>query len=223
MSLKDSIDELQSVVNKLAAEILSDDKTSLGNAPALREISLFINREKRDFGAIVFGDLNRFKGINDLYGHLAGDIAIKQTGEKIKKFFVDDCGAKAYRQSGDEFVILFPAEKIKRFKKLAANFAEIIFILNEQTIKTAMSFGLVLINDESGFDTLLLRAETACQQAKIKGDGEVVEWTEEVEKAALVNLRANCNKCSTKINCNVPKDKKPIKLTICAFCGESLT
>lgn len=223
MSLKETLVELQLIVKQLAEEILYDDKTPLGNALALREISSSINRENRDFGAIVFGDLNRFKGINDIFGHKAGDIAISQTGEKIKEIFVDDCDAKAFRQSGDEFVILFPTENIKRFKKIAEDFAEIIFVLDEQPIKTAMSFGLVLIDDESDFDTLLQRAETACQQAKIKGDGKVVEWTEEVEKAALINLRARCNKCGTKISCNVPKNRNPNKLTICAFCGEPLT
>lgn len=223
MSLKDTLDELQSVVKQLAEKILSDDKTPLGNALALREISPFINRENRDFGAIVFGDLNRFKGINDMFGHQAADSAISQTGEKIKEIFVDSCRAKAFRQSGDEFVILFPAQNINKFKKLAKNFAEISFVFNEQPIKTAMSFGLVIIDEKSDFESLLQRAETACQQAKIKGDGSVVEWTEEVEKAALINLRARCNKCGTKISCNVPKDRNPNKLTICAFCSEPLT
>ena len=119
MSLKDSIDELQSVVKQLAEKILSDDKTPLGNALALREISSVINREKRNFGAIIFGDLNRFKGINDEFGHLAGDIAIRQTGEKIKEIFVDSYNAKAFRQSGDEFVILLPTSKIRQFRKSA--------------------------------------------------------------------------------------------------------
>lgn len=223
MSLKDSIDELQLIVKQLAEKILSDDKTSLGNALALREISSLINRENGDFGAVVFGDLNRFKGINDVFGHQAGDLAISQTGEKIKEIFVDTCGAKAFRQSGDEFVILFPTKHINRFKKFAKDFAEISFILNETPIKTAMSFGFALIDEKSDFELLLQRAEAACQQAKIKGDGKVVEWTEDVEKTSLINLRARCNKCGTKISCNVPKDKNPNKLIICAFCGEDLT
>jgi diguanylate cyclase (GGDEF)-like protein len=223
MSLKDTLDELQIVVKYLTEQILSDDKTPLGNDLALREVTSFINRDNENFKVIIFGDLNRFKGINDTFGHRAGDAAISLAGEKIKELFVDDWGAKAFRQSGDEFVILFPTENIELIKRLAENFAELNFVINQQPIKTAMSFGLVLIDDESDFDTLLLRAETACQQAKIKGDGEIIEWTEEIEKSALVNLRANCNKCGTKISCNVPKDKKPIKLTICAFCGESLT
>ena len=223
MSLKETLGKLQLIVQQLAEEILSDDKTPLGNALALREISSSIIRENEDFGAIVFGDLNRFKGINDTFGHKAGDSAINQTGNKIKELFVDQCEAKAFRQSGDEFVILFSHKNIKQFKKLARNFAEISFVLNNQPIKTAMSFGLALIDEKSDFETLLQRAETACQQAKIKGDGEIVEWTEEVEKAALINLRARCNKCGTKISCNVPKDRNPNKLTICAFCGEPLT
>jgi diguanylate cyclase (GGDEF)-like protein len=222
MSLKETIDELQNVVQKLGEIILSDDKTSLGNALALREISSFINTENYNFGAVVFGDLNRFKGVNDSFGHQAGDLAISQTGEKIKEIFVDGCGAKAFRQSGDEFVILLPTEKIEQFKESAKNFIEVSFVFENQTIKTAMSFGLAFIDEKTDFETLLQRAETACQQAKIIGDGQIVEWTEEIEKAALINLRARCGRCGTKISCNIPKDRNPKKLITCAFCGEML-
>ena len=151
MSLKDSIAELQFVVQQLAEKILSDDKTPLGNDLALREISSILNRENKEFGAMVFGDLNRFKGINDEFGHQAGDIAIRQTGEKIRDVFVDNCGAKAFRQSGDEFVILFPSKTLRKFKRSAKDFAEISFIFNEKLIKTAMSFGLVMIDEKSDF------------------------------------------------------------------------
>ena len=222
MSLKETLGELQLIVKQLEEKILSDDKTPLGNALALREVSSSVNREGGDFGAIVFGDLNRFKGINDSFGHKAGDSAISQTGDKINDFFVDRLGAKAFRQSGDEFVILLSHKNIKQFKKLAHNFAEINFVLDEKPIKTAMSFGLVLVDEKSDFETLLQRAETACQQAKIKGDGKVVEWTPDVEMTALINLRSRCGKCGTKISCNVPKDRNPIKLTTCAFCSEPL-
>lgn len=222
MSLKETIDELQKIVQKLGEIILSDDKTPLGNALALRETSSFINNENYQFGAVVFGDLNRFKGVNDAFGHQAGDLAISQTGEQIKEIFVDVLDAKAFRQSGDEFVILLPTEKIEQFKNSAKNFTEISFVFENQTIKTAMSFGLAFIDEKADFETLLQRAETACQQAKIMGDGQIVEWTEEIEKTSLVNLRARCGKCGTKISCNIPKDKNPKKLSFCAFCGEPL-
>lgn len=223
MSLKETIDELQKVVQKLGEIILSDDKTALGNALALREISSFINTENYNFGAVIFGDLNRFKGVNDTFGHQAGDLAISQTGEKIKEIFVEILSGKAFRQSGDEFVILLPTEKIEQFKELAGNFTNISFVFENQSIKTAMSFGLAFIDEKTDFETLLQRAETACQQAKIKGDGQVIEWTEEIEKSALINLRARCGKCGTKISCNIPKNRNPKKLIACAFCGESLT
>lgn len=151
MSLKDTVAELQQVVGQLAEKILADDKTPLGNALALREVFSLINREDVNSGAVIFGDLNRFKGINDTYGHFAGDSAINRTGEKIKEIFVDDYGAKAFRQSGDEFVILLATEKIKQFRKSAEQFAEVSFIFESQTIKTAMSFGFVLIDEKNGF------------------------------------------------------------------------
>lgn len=188
----------------------------------MREISSFINTENYDFGGVVFGDLNRFKGVNDSFGHQAGDLAISLIGEKIKEIFVDDCEARAFRQSGDEFVILIPTENINHFKESVKNFTEISFVFEKQIIKTAMSFGLALIDEKTDFDTLLQRAETACQQAKIRGDGQIIEWTEDIERSALINLRERCNKCGTKMSCNIPKDQNPKKLTVCAFCGEPL-
>ena len=121
MSLRKTIEKREDVVKEVLQAALSDDKTSLGNSLALEDLLSFPNT-KENFRAVVFADLNRFKSINDIYGHKIGDLAIEKAGLKIKELWVDKCQARAFRQSGDEFVILLPESNINKFKKLAKQF-----------------------------------------------------------------------------------------------------
>ena len=52
---------------------------------------------------IVFTDLNGLKKTNDLHGHLAGDMLLKEAASILKKYFPDD---EIYRAGGDEFMVL---------------------------------------------------------------------------------------------------------------------
>ena len=48
-------------------------------------------------------DINDFKEINDIYGHLAGDDILHETGKRLKEIFP---GSRCYRYGGDEFLVL---------------------------------------------------------------------------------------------------------------------
>src|SRR5437763_17220313 len=98
--------QLENLVAEIRRISFADDKTSLGNALALEQEERLINEGKSKFDVIVFGDLNNFKRINDDYTHDAGDLAIKVIGETIRTTLIEGLEAEAYRQSGDEFVIL---------------------------------------------------------------------------------------------------------------------
>jgi hypothetical protein len=81
-----------------------------------------------------------------------------------------------------------------------------------------MSFGYAISEGEIDFSTLLARAETACQYAKLQGDGICVERTEEMEQESLIHLRERCDKCGAKMTCNVSRRNDPQKLKCCPFC-----
>jgi len=55
--------------------------------------------------ALLFIDIDDFKNINDVYGHLAGDIVLKTVADCIKAYI--DLNAKAARFGGDEFLVIF--------------------------------------------------------------------------------------------------------------------
>lgn len=224
MNLQEAIEALEKAVKEIARAALSDDKTSLGNALALREAASLVGTGGDNPDVVVFGDLNRFKGLNDRFGHEAGDAAIYEVGELIQKWMVTECHAQAFHRSGDEFVILLSNQFLEKFKAVAPFFASCTFQYEGETRKTAMSFGYSISQGEADFSVLVNRAETACQVAKSQGDGVCVEWSDEIERQAIDILRDDCMNCGAKIECKVPRQAAPDnrRLLGCPCCGMSL-
>lgn len=106
-------------------EMLVDPLTGLGNR---RRMQLYIDRlsrkRKGEFSAIVF-DIDDFKDINDLYGHIYGDRVLIV----ISKILEKSAGNKkitCIRYGGDEFIVITPKEEVNefiaKFKKLLSEF-----------------------------------------------------------------------------------------------------
>jgi diguanylate cyclase (GGDEF)-like protein len=220
MNLDEAIQQLGNIVEEIKQAAFADDKTPLGNASALRQQINLIESGQSDFDVILFGDLNDFKTLNDLHGHEAGDIAINQVGDKINQIIIEKLKAKAFRPSGDEFVILLKRDLIKAFLQESKSFAAIPFSYKEKSLKTQMSFGYSTSDGKTSFSDLLERAENACQIAKMQGDGVCIEWTKIIEQKAFTKQRGRCRKCEAKVTCEVPKQNAPKKLLCCPCCGE---
>lgn len=224
MNLQEAINALELAVKEVARAALSDDKTPLDNALALTKASSLVNTGGGNPDVVIFGDLNRFKGLNDQFGHATGDAAINEVGNLIQELVVKGCQAQAFRRGGDEFVILLSKDSLEQFKSKVSSFASCLFQFEGETRKTAMSFGYAVSQGEADYADLIARAETACQMAKSQGDGTCVEWSEEIERQAIDSLRDRCQNCEAKITCQVPRKAVPInrKLLCCPCCGEPL-
>ena len=87
-------------------------------------------------------DINKFKQINDNYGHIVGDKVLIATGSLLNDFHKSDivCG----RYGGDEFMIIFPnkslAESINLLKELELGFSKLS--KEFQDIDITFSYGL---------------------------------------------------------------------------------
>src|SRR6266704_1706935 len=101
MSLDESIERLERLIAELRQASLTDDKTTLGSALALKQEERLINEGASEFKVVVFGDLNDFKQLNEDHSHEAGNVAINSVGEVIHKIVIVGLQAKAFRQSGD--------------------------------------------------------------------------------------------------------------------------
>ncbi len=223
MNLDESIKQLEKITAEVRQATLADNLTTLGNKLALDREGQLISEGKSEFHVVVFGDLNGFKKINDAYTHAAGDVAISKVGETINQIVVEGLNAKAFRPSGDEFVILLKRGTVKRFLSITSSFGNIFFSYNEAELRTAMSLGYAVSDRKTSFSDLLERAEAACQNAKMRGDGVCIKWSKDIKLNPSVRLDAICRKCEAKINCNIAQQNAPKKLKYCPCCGsESL-
>jgi diguanylate cyclase (GGDEF)-like protein/PAS domain S-box-containing protein len=88
-------------------QAMSDPMTGLANrAYALHELERSLARQHRHGGhtAVIFVDLDRFKAVNDTWGHAAGDELLSSVAEKLRQAVrTTDTPA---RYGGDEFVII---------------------------------------------------------------------------------------------------------------------
>lgn len=92
-----------------------DTLTGLANRRLLLDRidqALRLARRHRRWGAVLFIDLDLFKGINDTYGHDAGDAVLRAMGERLRATLREQ--DTPGRLGGDEFLVLLPAEHAQR-------------------------------------------------------------------------------------------------------------
>ena len=87
--------------------------------------------------SLVLFDLDRFKNVNDTYGHDAGDFVLKEMAEIIMKKGVRDDDVFA-RYGGEEFVILLPKTNLEQATAMAHRLRELIekheFVYEDKTL-----------------------------------------------------------------------------------------
>ena len=151
-----------------------DSLTKLLNKSAAKKyVEEYINRQDETINcALLVIDLDNFKQVNDRYGHLFGDTALKQTARILKKMFRNqDIIA---RVGGDEFMVLMlgtsDEELLKnRCKQLLNAFDETFRNLCQDT-KLSCSVGIAVApNHGRSFYELFRNADQAMYQAKTKG------------------------------------------------------
>jgi len=143
---------------------------------------LRVSQRKHDYFAVVFIDLNKFKQLNDTYGHDIGDQLLVQVANRLR-IDVGDSDTVA-RLGGDEFVVLL--ERIGPDAQSAlvqANlFAETVrlslsvpYALGDIHYLGSASVGVILASDsDSDPDLVLKRADTAMYKEKTIGrDSEI--------------------------------------------------
>ncbi|MBB1073265.1 EAL domain-containing protein [Rhodoferax sp. 4810] len=134
-------------------------------------------RRSQRFGALMFVDLDHFKRLNDVYGHVLGDAVLKEVAARLQ-FYLRQEDTVA-RLGGDEFVVLLPALAAEPdgAATLARAVADKIrlalegpIVIDGTTYHTAASIGVTLFPkaDES-VDDLMREADIAMYRSKESG------------------------------------------------------
>ena len=136
----------------------------------LRGIASSLGRRALLPSALAYFDLNRFKLINDLYGHASGDRVIKQVCERMKEVI----GSKGLlaRVGGDEFVIAFADFTVAQAIALCENVVNAVtsvpYQIGSQRFTLGVSAGLVGTRrfGDAPLKEIISAADTLCRMAK---------------------------------------------------------
>ena len=116
-------------------------------------------------------DIDNFKAVNDVYGHLKGDIMLKYVADKIRKSFRDT--DVIFRLGGDEFVVfIYPCKNRQAIeKKLEKIMEDYDRNIQEEFphISSALSWGGVFSEKKRTFTELYQRADKIMYQVKRRG------------------------------------------------------
>jgi diguanylate cyclase (GGDEF)-like protein len=123
--------------------------------------------------AVVAVDLDRFKPVNDLYGHAVGDQLLVKIAELLRREAGDD--GFAARLGGDEFILVLPDQTEEQLlSKLTALIAafDAPFKLLGHEVSVGATLGVVMApTDGLDAETLMRRADVALYRGKDDGRG----------------------------------------------------
>ncbi len=173
--------ELQKLQKQLKIMATTDSLTGLYNrrhfSTLARHIFDISRRDKKNISILMI-DIDKFKRINDTYGHQTGDYVIKHIADILKKTKRES--DIACRYGGEEFVILLPSTPIEGGCELARKIKEAVEREEFKTeqgsiVKVTVSIGVsqVFFDSEKNIEPALKRADEALYEAKEAGRNTV--------------------------------------------------
>jgi two-component system, cell cycle response regulator len=157
-----------------------DFLTRLWNRAAIMDtLGRELARQRREKAplAIIMADIDHFKRVNDVYGHLTGDAVLREASRRLE-FHVRPYDAVG-RFGGEEFVLVVPGCGIQDARRLAERlrlaFSETPMVTSEGELHVTLSFGVAVVDSgrECDSDSLIRAADEALYRAKNGGRNRV--------------------------------------------------
>lgn len=156
---------------RLAAKVYVDALTGLYNRAYLDTTIRMIEEGIKKFNAAIMVDVDQFKMINDTYGHLAGDRALREVADIIIANIGSSEGI-VFRYGGDEYLILLHDEAAchEVADRLIKAVEDLTIMLSPQhSLKVSISIGVANSLDEWSFEQWISHADFALLAAKKSG------------------------------------------------------
>ena len=203
--LQSSRDALERAVAERTAELREanararhladhDALTGLPNRRLLEDRltqALALSYRNRKQTAVMFVDLDRFKAVNDLLGHAAGDILLKEVAQRLVRQL--RVGDTICRIGGDEFVVVLPelkraADAAQVARKVLEQLSQPLMVEERELIVTP-SIGIAVFPDDGrDAETLIRNSDAAMYHAKELGRANYQFFTAEMNQAASRRL-----------------------------------
>jgi diguanylate cyclase (GGDEF)-like protein len=180
--------------SQLKHQATHDGLTSLANRTLFNDRLRHAIASAKRYGrpvALAFIDLDRFKFINDSFGHKAGDFVLKEVSSRLVKA-VRDTDMVA-RLSGDEFVVLFedletPEMVTQLMERILPAISQPLSVDGEEIVLTCSAGISVYPVDAEDGDAVLRNADTAMYRTKEKGGNAFEYYTADMNSRSKEHL-----------------------------------
>jgi len=142
-------------------------------------VKLFSRRRRGGLSAdfcLIMADIDCFKKVNDTYGHVTGDSAIRYVaGLMLAHSRSSDT---AFRYGGDEYALLLHDTDLTAGRELAERLRKVVeqnpLVINHQRISLTVSLGVVCYDNETSASEIVQKADSCLYQAKQNGRNRIV-------------------------------------------------
>ncbi|MER2491095.1 GGDEF domain-containing protein [Catenovulum sediminis] len=173
---KNETSQLKDKLEQIEQQIKKDPLTGLLNRRGLDE---YLQKVQDTTPLLTVAiDIDRFKSINDQYGHLIGDIVIAKVAEQIRQS--SNTNIKAIRYGGEEFLLVMPQSEFNRYPLVAEDIRKKVSEMKLVSKKSqqklpaiTVSAGVARQQKDESFEDLVARADTALYAAKNAGRNQV--------------------------------------------------
>ena len=172
MMAEAAIEAMRQAQEESAWAACHDPLTGLGNRKLLEEISSASVSDEAGGTFAIAIDLNRFKDINDSFGHEAGDLVLKATAQHLLRRTVEGRDF-TFRVGGDEFVLLIDRSQMAGDPQQLCN--GLVDQLREPVnykgveLRAGASVGFAISDDQTPLGQALRYADLALCEAKAQG------------------------------------------------------
>ncbi len=165
--------------------------------------------------ALVMADVDKFKTINDTYGHLVGDAVLREASQRLRGVMraYDSLG----RYGGDEFLAVIPGCDPVGVASFAESFRARIECKAVETpegpIPITLSLGVAAIENlpDVQAETLIRAADAALYRAKVAGRNRVaLASEEEIEKEIARNIEMPADQLPDSVLSDLPTIHPPV-------------
>lgn len=172
------ITERKAAEEKMTRLALFDPLTGLPNRTMFfKHLALVITQARRAkiLAAVLYIDLDGFKEVNDTLGHDAGDVLLKEVGNRLSCCLRES--DMAARLGGDEFVVILTNLDLPQYAaRVAAKLIEKLnqpVQLNEESCTVGASIGIAIFPDDGNDAAILVKkADEAMYRAKSNGKNQ---------------------------------------------------
>lgn len=178
--------ELNAVSEQLGSMTYQDTMSGMGNRRTFQKVLAgMLQQPFLGNMVLLYGGLDRFKAINEAYGHETGDEVLAEIGRRIEMW--NQQNGLLARMGGDEFAVAIPE---KYDSRAAAEIARHLLVccgrpirLKNLQIQLTVSIGISFYPEDAGDDrSLVQNANLAMRCAKQHGGGEVAFYNEKMNR-----------------------------------------